>query len=91
MGIEPTRLAWKARILPLNYTRISATVDILSQYLNFVNSKFEIFGKITNIILKIESALRKVKPRPNFFEPRFNSYCDSSIIKDKITAQRDIR
>ena|GEM_PF-6160434 len=22
MGIEPTRLAWKARILPLNYTRI---------------------------------------------------------------------
>ncbi len=22
MGIEPTRLAWKARVLPLNYTRI---------------------------------------------------------------------
>ena len=26
MGIEPTRPAWKAGILPLNYTRISATV-----------------------------------------------------------------
>ena len=25
MGIEPTRPAWKAGILPLNYTRISAT------------------------------------------------------------------
>ena len=24
MGIEPTRPAWKAGILPLNYTRISA-------------------------------------------------------------------
>ena len=22
MGIEPTTLAWKARVLPLNYTRI---------------------------------------------------------------------
>ena len=22
MGIEPTRLAWKARVLPLNYTRM---------------------------------------------------------------------
>ena len=26
MGVEPTRPAWKAGILPLNYTRISATV-----------------------------------------------------------------
>ena len=27
MGIEPTRPAWKAGILPLNYTRISKDAD----------------------------------------------------------------
>ena len=27
MGIEPTRPAWKAGILPLNYTRIYVTVS----------------------------------------------------------------
>ena len=43
MGIEPTRLAWKARILPLNYTRISATLDILPHYTRFVNTKIKIF------------------------------------------------
>ncbi len=30
MGIEPTRPAWKAGVLPLNYTRISRTPYILS-------------------------------------------------------------
>ena len=29
MGIEPTRLAWKARVLPLNYTRTFWTALIL--------------------------------------------------------------
>ena len=36
MGIEPTRPAWKAGILPLNYTRISATLDIISLNPRFV-------------------------------------------------------
>ena len=27
MGIEPTYLAWKASVLPLNYTRIAVTKD----------------------------------------------------------------
>ena len=31
MGIEPTRSAWKAEVLPLNYIRIFATVDIIAQ------------------------------------------------------------
>ena len=32
MGIEPTYLAWKASVLPLNYTRIYAeTVMLLQQ------------------------------------------------------------
>ena len=26
MGIEPTRSAWKAEVLPLNYIRLSATL-----------------------------------------------------------------
>ena len=30
MGIEPTRPAWKAGILPLNYTRIFGTSAILT-------------------------------------------------------------
>ena len=28
MGIEPTRPAWKAGILPLNYTRIAAALAV---------------------------------------------------------------
>ncbi len=43
MGIEPTRPAWKAGILPLNYTR--RTFCIISQRLAFVNSFFKIFVK----------------------------------------------
>ena len=32
MGIEPTRSAWKAEVLPLNYIRLSATVIIISLF-----------------------------------------------------------
>ena len=36
MGIEPTYPAWKAGVLPLNYTRvISDTIDIISYYFYF--------------------------------------------------------
>ena len=28
MGIEPTSLAWKAKVLPLNYTRTSGTAQL---------------------------------------------------------------
>ncbi len=34
MGIEPTSSAWKAEVLPLNYTR--GTVTLLTQALNLV-------------------------------------------------------
>ena len=43
MGIEPTRPAWKAGILPLNYTRISATLDIISLNARFVKWKKRFF------------------------------------------------
>ena len=45
MGIEPTRPAWKAGILPLNYTRIDVRshkyLDIIAQLVIFVNTFFQ--------------------------------------------------
>ncbi len=39
MGIEPTQSAWKAEILPLNYTRSSKSdFDIIAEKIGFVNS-----------------------------------------------------
>ena len=38
MGIEPTRLAWEARALPLSYTRVKAILIIHWPFLK-VNSK----------------------------------------------------
>ena len=42
MGIEPTRPAWKAGILPLNYTRV-ATFIIIHNTLQNVKSFFNLF------------------------------------------------
>ena len=43
MGIEPTYPAWKAGVLPLNYTRIiSDTSDIIPYILSECKSFFEI-------------------------------------------------
>ena len=46
MGIEPTRPAWKAGILPLNYTRVFSwqsqnCLNMIPQTYLFVNSFFE--------------------------------------------------
>ena len=47
MGIEPTRPAWKAGILPLNYTRIAITLSVSNDYViipentSFVNHFFK--------------------------------------------------
>jgi hypothetical protein len=44
MGIEPTQSAWKAEILPLNYTRLSQhDLFIISDFVLFVNPFFHIF------------------------------------------------
>ena len=47
MGIEPTRSAWKAEILPLNYTRLqifnSNDYTSIAKVLTFVNSFFKFF------------------------------------------------
>ena len=42
MGIEPTQPAWKAGVLPLNYTRVSNSV------LNFITPWRECQGLLKN-------------------------------------------
>ena len=41
MGIEPTYPAWKAGVLPLNYTRVFRNATILSQSTCFVKRFFK--------------------------------------------------
>ena len=48
MGIEPTYPAWKAGVLPMNYTRASDLVIIAKEY-RFVNMFLTFFEKITDI------------------------------------------
>ena len=49
MGIEPTRPAWKAGILPLNYTRIENVLIerlyMITHFLSFVKGFCDIFFK----------------------------------------------
>ena len=50
MGIEPTQPAWKAGILPLNYTRIAN--DIISNGYSDVKNKIKLYflNKIYNLL-----------------------------------------
>ena len=51
MGIEPTQPAWKAGVLPLNYTRILCFVTaltILPHPFSFVKRFFRFFGAFFN-------------------------------------------
>ena len=49
MGIEPTYPAWKAGVLPLNYTRvISDTIDMISYYFIFASIFYTFFIAILN-------------------------------------------
>ena len=45
MGIEPTRPAWKAGVLPLNYTRMGTDTNISLQILAYANSIVNRFFK----------------------------------------------
>ena len=63
MGIEPTRPAWKAGILPLNYTRILlSSLYILAQKEWFVNtltaSFLKSFCNFSNSFFKTQSWVR---------------------------------
>ena len=44
MGIEPTWPAWKAGVLPLNYTRVKLSFHIISRLISFVNSFIKTFS-----------------------------------------------
>ena len=45
MGIEPTQPAWKAGVLPLNYTRVLSSVDHNTIYTGCLSSVFFVFCK----------------------------------------------
>ena len=56
MGIEPTRPAWKAGILPLNYTRIfTATLIIIHNQRHNVKCFFAIYFIIFKDVRKKSS------------------------------------
>ena len=67
MGIEPTRPAWKAGILPLNYTRISATLIILSKITRFVKRLRDNFLFIFTVIFYIRKRKNEVGGKSRFF------------------------
>lgn len=57
-GIEPSRSAWKAEVLPLNYIRMSATIGIIPFFIGFVNNiskkiknKFEYSERYFHIVI----------------------------------------
>ena len=57
MGIEPTLAAWKAEVLPLNYTCVSVNI-IISNKISFVNKK-SVFSKKYCFNLKNNNYIRK--------------------------------
>ena len=90
MGIEPTRPAWKAGILPLNYTRISLScLNIISPFFEFVNTLFEKNKKSVdkldllcyNIQVDSERARQRTCMRVQFNGriPAFQAGCVGSI------------
>ena len=45
-GIGPSQPAWKAGVLPLNYTRIIANIEILAQHNFCVKNNLKHFEKV---------------------------------------------
>ena len=58
MGIEPTQPAWKAGVLPLNYTRVTHNACIFYQkYLVLSNDFTGFYKKIQSFFQQINTAL----------------------------------
>ena len=70
MGIEPTRPAWKAGILPLNYTRINLFVFVT--LVNFITSSRRC-QQYTFIFCQIKSHRRRAQLRADVSPSRFSS------------------
>ena len=66
MGIEPTYLAWKASVLPLNYTRIYMNpFGLLS--LSFRNNEYSTTGPLKSQVLFLSFFINFCK----FFQTAF--------------------
>ena len=69
MGIEPTRPAWKAGILPLNYTRIS-TLYYYITFFSVCQGLFAIFFKIFEFGGKLDFLAQQILSAIAFFRLR---------------------
>ena len=72
MGIEPTRPAWKAGILPLNYTRISSHFTAVSTTLVY-NSTIKL-----NCQIKITTFFKKNQKKLKYF--LMNKFLTKTVI-----------
>ena len=45
MGIEPTQSAWKAEVLPLNYTRLPHCNTTIETYLNKIQADLVLLSR----------------------------------------------
>ncbi len=60
MGIEPTYLAWKASVLPLNYTRIQIAATQKIEIYLFATTVFILHIKFTFVNTFIKKFLFKI-------------------------------
>jgi hypothetical protein len=64
-GIEPSQSAWKADVLPLNYTRVFRTFTLYKQAILFVNTLFSKF-KACNSVFNRKSKVHPSKAAVDF-------------------------
>ena len=83
MGIGPTRPAWKAGLLPLNYTRIRVSVShkqrsyIITLFEKIVKQKYAVFTKnLKKFFLPLFLQKIVFNPRQTFYLFFINCYID---------------
>ena len=96
MGIGPTRPAWKAGILPLNYTRVSLVAVPYQQRLyiitlipTIVKQKSALFRKIFKIFLIFFLRANSLKKQENIFFQTF--YIFKNICYNKKVGRIQLR
>ena len=72
MGIGPTLSAWKAGVLPLNYTRIRRQLKLYYKVTSLSRPSKQLFKKIVNF-LKFIIYSKEKRPKP------YNSILTSSL------------
>ena len=84
MGIEPTRPAWKAGILPLNYTRMVLP-------LTSANGYYHIFAGLSMVFEKFNSNLDQAKnrvPLPKYKIGKGTLFCEGWVQPSGIGLRR---